>query len=238
MSQTSYASSQGTKFAGLISDARPSLVESAAALTAVPFGRGVGAEAGDTDSAHLALRDKGTLTYNGDFRATDVIIVTINGVACGTVNFTSTHATTAAAVLAAIVAHADVTAASKSANGRVFSIETEGEVISIAVTGSSVTAAAAVDYVTLQNDVFRGVSVHRHNEAGEYSANDIMDILRQGEIWVDTSITVVADDTAYVDLAGGLGKFTNVSTNNLATGGKFRSSVTGAGLAKIEINLP
>jgi hypothetical protein len=82
------------------------------------------------------------------------------------------------------------------------------------------------------------VSVHRNNEAGEYSTNEVVDILRKGRIWVETSEAVEADDTAYVDLAAGNGKFCDTSTNNLATGGKFKTSVATAGLAVLEINLP
>ncbi len=56
--------------------------------------------------------------------------------------------------------------------------------------------------------------------------------------WVETGVAVTIDEDAYVDVAiGGIGKFTNVSASNLATGGKFRSTVAAAGLALLEIDL-
>jgi len=241
MAQTSYATEASASFAGMKADAGFSLTESGIARTAMGFGLAVGNEPGETNEVHIPLRDKGTITIDADFSADNVITVTVNGVACAPVTFTSAHATTATALLAAISANAQVTGASKSTNGRVYTIESIGSVINLNMTisgGTFAGSAPAYDYVTPQDDIFRGVALHQNNEIGSYAVNDAVSILRKGVVWVQTSGTVTADDVAYVDLAGGLGKFTSTSTNNMATGGKFRSSVTGAGLAKIEINLP
>jgi len=80
-------------------------------------------------------------------------------------------------------------------------------------------------------DVTRGYSAFN-------KVNDAVNTIRQGQVWVETSAAVTADSDAYVDVAGGIGKFTSSSSGNLATGGKFRSTTAGAGLAKLEINLP
>lgn len=242
MSQTSYGTSMATGFAGLLATAEFREVESSAAQVAIPFGRAVAADPGDVNKVHLPVRDVGTITNDADFSADNVITVTINGVACAPVTYGTSHAATCTALLAAIQANAQVTSASKSANGRVWTIESSGiSITSLNMTISGGTyggSAPAYDFITPQNDVFRGISVHRNNVAAQYSVNDIVDVLRKGRIWVETAVAVTADDTAYVDIANGLGKLTNVSTNNLATGGKFRSTVGSAGLAVLEINLP
>lgn len=240
MSQTSYSTEMGKAFAGMKSDARFDLVESAAAFNAINFGRAVANEAGEND-VHHPVRDVATITFSiTDFVASNVIATTINGVAAANVTFTVDHATTATNLLAAIAAHPAVTGASKDATGRIYTVETKGVATTQAavVTGGSTQAAVAVEYLTAMDELFRGIALHRHNQTGAYAAGDIVDVLRQGRAWVETSVAVTADDTAYVDMAGGIGKFTNVSTNNLATGGKFRSTVGAAGLAEIEINLP
>jgi hypothetical protein len=238
MAQLSYSASMATAFAGMKADSRFDLVESAVAYLAVAFGRAVANEPG-SDDVHIPVLDVSKVTFSADFSSSNVITVTINGVACSPVTYASNHATTATALLAAIAAHPAVTASSKNSAGRIYTIETKGIAISasgIVAGGSAVTVTA--EQLTGANDVFRGISIHRHNELGLYSAKEVIDIMRQGEIWVDTAVQVTSDETAYVDMAGGVGKFTNVSTNNMATGGKFRSSNTGAGLAKVEINLP
>jgi hypothetical protein len=238
MSQTAYNFNMATAFAGMKADSRFDLVESAAAFLAIPFGRAVASEAGEED-VHIPVRDVTVLTFSGDFGASNVITVTVNGVACAPITYAVAHANTATALLAAIAAHPAVTSASKNGAGRIYTIETKAVAASssaLVVGGATVTATA--EELTGMDEVFRGISLHRHNETGAYVKKDIVDVLRQGVVWVETAVAVTADDPVYVDMAGGLGKFTNSSTNNLATGGKFRSTVGGAGLAKVEINLP
>jgi hypothetical protein len=236
--QTSYNFNMGTAFAGMKADSRYDLVESALAFLAINFGRAVASEAGETD-VHIPVLDVSVVTFSADFSAANVITVTVNGVAAAPITYGTSHAATATALLAAIAAHPAVTSSSKDSAGRVYTIETKGLAITasaIVAGGSTVTVTTSV--LTGVDEVFRGISLHRHNETGAYVKNDVIDVLRQGQAWVDTAVAVTADDTAYVDMAGGLGKFTNVSTNNLATGGKFRSTVGTAGLAVVEINLP
>jgi hypothetical protein len=85
------------------------------------------------------------------------------------------------------------------------------------------------------------IAVHKEQDVNgvvQYKTNDLVNILRKGRIWVETSLAVTADQTAYVDMTGAIGKFTNSSGGNVATGGVFRSTVGTAGLAQLEINLP
>jgi hypothetical protein len=91
---------------------------------------------------------------------------------------------------------------------------------------------------------FRGVAVASHRsydsaDDGSYIAYTDMNVLTGGEIYVvaASGLTNVANLPAYlVDLtsSGDYGKFTTVDTDNLATGGYFRSNVAD-GLVRIEL---
>jgi hypothetical protein len=116
--------------------------------------------------------------------------------------------------------------------------------------GTGVVAGAAVNGVKVPTstysagDVFRGVAAQRHKEqaypftasSAAYAVNDIASILRKGKIFVVTTKAVAADAAAYLDPA--TGNFTDSNSSTIATGGYFRSTITGAGVAELEINLP
>ena len=74
----------------------------------------------------------------------------------------------------------------------------------------------------------------------EYRDGDTVNVLRRGRVYVTVTANVSAGEDAYVDVltSGEEGKFTNVSTDNLATGGVFRSSASTGELAVVEVNLP
>lgn len=114
-------------------------------------------------------------------------------------------------------------------------------------------AERQVKTAALSTDTFRGVSVHEHVEKdasgnAQYADEKMVSVLRKGLIVVVVETTVAApaiDDDAYVNTAVGgaeLGRFTEVSTGNIATGGKFRkvglTGPDGEALALVEINLP
>ena len=86
---------------------------------------------------------------------------------------------------------------------------------------------------------FRGVAVMSQTKVtGEgYVENDTVGVKRQGTIFVNVTEAVAEDDVAYCDVSEP-GKFCKTATDNLATGGRFRSATTGAGVAILEINLP
>lgn len=245
MSQTSYSIEQGSAFAGLKADSRFDEVESFAAKGAIQFGRAVAIESGNTKQVTLPKKDNAQIVFDADFVALNTIDLKVNGVAITQVTFATDHDTTAGLLATAIGALAGVTCSlnSSDANNRTFDVESDGVEISIddiVVAAGASQAGSAVTYSA--DDVFRGISVHTHKEAdsdgvAQYKDADAVSVLRKGVIWVDTAVAVTADETAYIDLSGAAGKFTNVSTNNMATGGKFRSSVAAAGIAKVQIDL-
>jgi len=90
-------------------------------------------------------------------------------------------------------------------------------------------------------DVFQGIALRVHNEYGLYKQYDPINVLRKGRIWVPVLVTIAVDEDAYIDVANGT--LTNVSTDNVATGGKFQLAHTynianAYNLSILSINLP
>jgi len=94
-----------------------------------------------------------------------------------------------------------------------------------------------VKIIDVVGDVFRGISVHQHNEqttAGaqdaSYKDEDTVSVLRKGTVWMIQEPTVSApsiDDAAFINVAVAAqkGTVTEVSTANRATGGFFRNNI-------------
>lgn len=353
MSQTSYDLYPSEAFAGMKADSRFDLVESFLAAVAVNFGRAIAQNKGDTNMVAQPVKDRCLLYFDADFVTSNIITVTVNGVAAAAVTFATDHATTLAAVAAAINALTGVTCTgidNTVEGGSIFTIESIGATITVSETitagGSQATgymeysistlfwlagdlvtsntidaaityadgtvdnmaqvtfssdhattvglietalaampgiaSAAAVDTddwiirvvpaqpfdnplstsstmtvaagagqvaITVRameawNELFRGIAIHTHkapasgSAVAQYDVNDAVNVLRQGCAWVETGVAVNSGEKAYVDMTGGIGKFTNVAAGNLPTGGRFNSNVAAAGLAKMEINLP
>lgn len=240
MSQPAVNRRSPVNFAGQKVDSRFDLVESFIAEAEVLFGRGLGANPGELDLVHHPIVDETALLFDADFVTSNVVTITVNGIATAAVPFNTDHATTSADVLAAILGLAPVTSASISDPGtdREFTIETSGVAIVVTETVTGGAGQATGTATNAINDIFRGIALHTHRETGKYAKDDAVSVLRQGMAVVETSGAVTADDAAFVDIAGGIGKFTKTSSNNLATKGFFRSTTTGAGLAKLELNIP
>ncbi len=246
MPQLAYNENMAEAYAGLKVDSRFDHVETGQAEGAIPFGYPVGAEAGQTVKVSTFAKDNATLLFDADFVTSNTIDGDVNGVSWAQVTFTTDHDTTAGLVAAAITALTGITCILDpgDANNRTFLIETDDSSI---VTVDNVVVAAGASQagstVTYSSDnVFRGLALHEHVEpvagVAQYVNTKPVSVLRQGAAWGETSVAVTADEAAYVDIAAATGKFTNVSTDSLATGGFFRSTVGAAGIAKVEINLP
>lgn len=81
----------------------------------------------------------------------------------------------------------------------------------------------------------------QYSTGTEYRDTDTVNVMRRGRVYVElTEDGVSAGDDAYVDVTTSdeEGKFTNVDTDNLATGGVFRTGGDTGDLAVVELNLP
>lgn len=88
-------------------------------------------------------------------------------------------------------------------------------------------------------DPFLGVALKTHTivqtgDVAQYEDTDTVSVLQFGACWVEVTSDVAAGAPAYVDITNG--KFTDVSTDNLAVpGGKFFTTATSGNLAVLEI---
>ena len=168
------------------------------------------------------------------------------------VTFATSHSNTVDLVEAALAALPGVASAAAVDSAkriiRVVPADPFGNNLVAASSSMTVAAGASQAGVTARdllawNELFRGIALHTNKapsstNTSNYAANDAVNVLRSGCAWVETAVAVNAGQKAYVDMSGGIGKFTNVSSGNLPTGGRFASTVAAAGLAKLEINLP
>ncbi|MCK4521414.1 MAG: hypothetical protein KAU20_02485 [Nanoarchaeota archaeon] len=247
MSQTAYNRNLNPSFAGMKADSRFDTVESFIAGVAIAFGLGVSGEKGETRLVVIPKNDNAKLVFDADFVDGNAINGKVNGVDWIEVDWDTDHDTTAAALAAEINSMAGVTCILDplDASNKTYLIETVGQdasVTDVAVTGGISQAGSTVTYSA--DDEFRGIAITTGAKeqilltgVTEYKANEAVSVLRRGMAWAETSKAVTADDDAYVDMDQN-GKFTNVSTDNMTTGGKFRSSVAAAGLALLELNIP
>lgn len=156
--------------------------------------------------------------------ASNVVNMTINGVAISPVACSGTPATDAAALVAAFAAHPQV----KSAN--IDSGDNTNMTIDIYSTDGldCVCAGFAVTLGTSQNttaaftlsttDLILGVSMQTQGKEQQlaslilnYSANDVVNTMRVGRIWVFAEVAVSANDPVYVRLQNGTTTIGSVS---------------------------
>jgi len=252
MSQTTYPSNQGELFAGMKIDSRFDTVESKVAEApsdgGIPFGYGV--MSGNEDAVRqvrLPAKTKSVLSIDADLVSLNSTVVTINGDALDAVVFDTDHDTTMALIAAKIAEHADVLSATVSAARDITIIGLNGVVIS----ASAVTSLGASQgtWTQVQSDpgVFRGIALHKHVEkqadgTAEYEDKDSVDVLRRGMVAMPyvAAATPAVDDALYINLAvaAEAGKATNVSSNNIITGGVIREVDTTTKILKAEINIP
>ena len=113
----------------------------------------------------------------------------------------------------------------------------------VAVASADTESFAGISVFTHRQEqgIDQGASMgDQYSTGAEYRDKDTVNVLRQRGVWVEVTAEVAAGDDAYVDVVteGEEGKFTNVSADNLATGGPFRTGADFGELAIVEINLP
>lgn len=219
---------EGMKF-GLDSD-----VVSRVAGNAAGFGKPAMIFSGDSDKAYAYTLNKSVMTYSADFVTSNVINVSVNGVAISPVTFATDHATTFAAVITAIDALAGVTATAGA--GRAINITVDGTQ-GVAITVTTVVTlgasqATATQVLSCSGTLF-GAFLRTQKYPGSYEIYDVANIMREGEMWVMTADAVVANSAAYLVAATGV--WTDESSGNVSTNYVFRTSTSGAALARLEL---
>lgn len=105
-----------------------------------------------------------------------------------------------------------------------------------------------ITVLTAVSDALIGFTTQQHSEqaypfsvsSAKYAQYETANIVRKGTIWVQTNGSVTSGGAVYVVYTGAdAGKSRADSTNAiLVPGAMYRSSVTGAGVALVELNLP
>lgn len=258
--QTIYSLYQSTAMNGMLySDTEPRKVASMIAKEAIAFGCGVAKVIGKDDQVRLPAANQGSLDFVGDLVASNTINLKVNGSAITQVTFNTDHATTMGLIAAAIAAKTTYVTSATVGTARQIIVKgvdnTDVAITDIVVAaGSSQTTGA---FTQGTRDPIYGIALRTMvTEAGlpntdtapYYPTNDVVNTLRKGQVYAYFETAFNPDtDTLYCRfLDNGTGKtpgqFLNSSDSGkaVACGSAFqvKSTLSGAGLAVIEINNP
>lgn len=226
-------SAYGTIAAGLAGqkvDARTLDAVSRIAQADVEFGTAVVAYEGDEELAYQYLLDKSVLTFSADFIAGNSAIVSVNGLSTTATPFSTNHAAMMTSIAAKVEALTGVSATQAT---RVLTVISKGSPITLTAAVTSGSTQPTSSQVLSSSATLLGVALRTQNVGGKYVAYDAFPVVREGEIWVMTADTVAANKAAYLVAATGI--FTDESSGNVSTNYVFRSSTTGAALARLEV---
>ena len=207
------------------------------------YGYPIFAYAGNLGLGWGAHTDTATITASGSFTGSDTaIIVTLNGVALSSIGYASSSLATGNAVAAAILAALIITnpraTVAFNDSAHTFTIISPGiDVTATLASSGGVTATTAYTSSAIFMGIAGFTQQSLRDTAGGYRQNQAMNSAFFGFIYVQTSVAVNDGQPAFVIYAPGAtqGQFTNVPTNNMPTHAIFRTTLTGAGIAKLEL---
>jgi hypothetical protein len=236
---------------GSLVDTRDKVVESHPASEDVDFGRGVVHADADPSQARTPKRNNTAVVFSADLVTSNTINGKVNGVALSQTTFATDHLTTMGVIAGkietellaqGIVAVATVGGAS---NRTITVVAEDANVLFADWVVAAGGSQATVSHTYASLTAFLGISMFQHQDlraAGTpgYAATQTMGVVRRGRVRVKVNAAVAVGEDAYVNVATAAeeGWFTNVSSGNLATGGKFRTAAADNGIAEVEINLP
>lgn len=216
-------------------------VESFKAGEIIAFGRALFGYAADAITAWLYKNDRSTVTLDADLVAANVATwtVTVDGVAYnGAVTYATSHQATMGALVAAIQAAVPNSVVTLSATPfRVYTVDVDGKTVVATLVITLGVSQAGVTVANSSRQVFLGISMFDQKEGGNYASGDSVNVLVEGQIYVTTAASVNANTAAYVVQAAGatVGLFTPTAASNYDTKCRFRETVSGAGLALLEV---
>lgn len=222
-------------------------VRTGIAQEAIAFGKAVFGHVGTEHKVYASHFDRSTVTLDADLIASNVYTLTINGIAVAITYDGTSHASTMTALIAAINAKAELVALgiSAAAGSTTKIIVLTGKGLNITTTGV-VTLGNSQAGVTVVADTwakFLGVALFTQKStvlAGAglsgYAANELVNIMEYGELWVHAAAAVTDKQPAYaIYAASNQGQFTNSSSGTYDIGGFFRTSRNSQNLAVLEV---
>jgi len=254
--QTSYSLNMDRGYAGMKVDMRDDTVESYVAYDEIGVGLAVVKQIGVDNAVRLPRGNRGTITFGGDLITDNVVNSSVNGVSAAAVTFATDHATTMAALAAAIQALAIVKTAAVTA-ARVITVTLEdGYTISallatVTLGVSQTTATYAYTTIDDFSTMQAGIALHSHTIEQEddgtvsYKATEVVNVLRKGIAYMVCEEAVSADDSVYVRYKAGTGTVIGAVRNDSDSStclawanARFKETTTVAGIVAVEINLP
>lgn len=210
----------------------------AAGVNSLAFGLGVVHDS--AGGIRLPIANVENIVFTGDFITGNVINLLVNGVALSATTFATDSATTLAAVATKIALQPNIASAvATEASHSILVTGTSGH--AVVITGILVTSGASQVTGTAtasSTDTYFGQPIYDPTAVSGTGFSPLVEIAMTNHTMGFTafvSATVSAQDKAYLDLTG---KYTNVSTNNIPTFGRFVKGATSGDLAIININLP
>lgn len=200
----------------------------------IGFGNPVFVAKGIDDTGYNAKADSLSFVLSAAFVTGNTIAGTVNGSAYS-VPFATDDATTFANLVTALNALTNTVAAGNFAT-RTITITNKAASASASGTVTGGASQATVTVTTSAAVLLLGVAVHSHREyAGQALAEyqSLVNVLRHGKIQVAVNAPVYSGDAAYWDATNGF--WTNVSSGNLATAYRFRTSAPSGGLADLDV---
>lgn len=193
--------------------------------------------AGDESSAYLFHQDQDTVVFDADLVTANVINGTIQGVAITEVAFNTNHNDTMDDLVTEILTNAAVTSATLTdvaGDNRTIQIITKGAetVTTFAVTLGASQAGVTITSAASAGLTYLGASRFEQKESATSNSwllNCTIPVMVQGNLTVVIGDTVQANTSAYVRTDGTYG------TSGVATAGRFKEDVTGAGLARLYV---
>lgn len=206
------------------------------------------------DNIHTYKNDRGIITFDADFEASNSIIITVNGTAVTAVVFDTDHDTTMDLVIAQIEAEiTGCSASSSGVNNRILNIDIDNTEMTVAeaITGGGSQPTGTVTYETRM--VFIGFTMFTQQESAvkydlsgvvvdaadaQYDYDDVANVMVDGWIYVVTSAAVNNNAQAYCIAASGStqGQVDDLATNNqILAGATIKQTVAAAGIALVRI---
>ncbi len=218
MSQLFYNQDMKIAQIGQLADARNRTVESYVAGEAIPFGRLVvrSNDPAKPNTVRLPRATRGTVTFDANLIASNVVNGKVNGEAITPVTYASSHGDTMTALLAAIEALSTVKRAAlmnTGSNNRDIVIETTDEDIVLAdwAVTLGVSQATIATAESGANEVIAGVAMFSNqvintNPAADpaYAVGDVVNVLSQGSIWVPVVTDYTTNDPESLTAADAL----------------------------------
>lgn len=206
----------------------------------VAFGIPVFREEAEDVVAYPWVNDAPSVKFSADFVASNSIVATVAGSALAAVVFATDHATTFAALVAALEAVDGVTVTASSATARTISLSylkagaKTSLPLSFAITGGASQPTATVSAGTTR--ILGGVTLRTFGDirdgAWQYGPTDPMNVLTRGVVAVKTADAVSSYNPVYITAAGA---WTDEATGNYETTFTWKTSVSAAGMANVKV---